>query len=580
MTATVYLERLDDRTPKLVQSIGQQPGPGGGDSWQQLSMLPTANLTAGHRYAFLVRGKLGGVQRFGTLPAAGSVNGVLQVCLGDTSGLRHPEFVVELSVQEVIDADEGEPFAFLLMLTAATADPLWGSSWAGTSDLALFGRVFWNGDAPTYGATFLVSEVVWTWTDLDAVAGTDWATTQSTTPVALSAPTSWQNVAQAAATTGSAGQQWLHFATVQVDYSAGTGAPRFQFGYCTGGSFAGFAARVGVAGPAHMVGVSVSEQHQAPAANRRRRKTVLAWWVDTNPGATYLPAVRSISGNGAQTCRRFSVFSLRLDDLDLVAYAESSNELGLIDYVTNSAGPKYVPQEVAAPNGTVKPWVLLGATSRVSKTVLYMDSSPKGLLGSESVGTHVAAGDRHQCIADTTHESGPPLAAVQYRHRVLQLLGPGALDLDELKALVVFPVKDPTNTTTGPGTPGAATAIVPGKEGLDASSLSAPPLQPNVQQVESNVDARQRLKGDSGYVRTWGVMIGTRRVFRLEWSPVSRANRDALLAFLRANVALRVTPLHESAIAAAITTQPTATQVSAQTFAVEVEVAELIYTGP
>lgn len=581
MTATAYLERLDDRAAKRVTSIGAQHGPGGGDGWQQVSTLGTGLLQASRHYSFLVRGKIGNVQRFGVLPAAGAVQGTLQVCLGDSSGLRHPEFLVEMSVQEVIDADAGEPFAFLVQLTAATADALWGSSWANTADLALFARVYWNGDAPTYGASFDVSEVVWIWSDLDAVPGTDSAVTQTTTPVTLGPGVSWTNVYQRPSTVGSAGQQWLHFAVVQVDFAGGVGSPRFQFGYCTGGSFAGYVGRVGVSGPVlEPAGISVAELHAAPAASRRRRKTMLAWWVDTNPGATYLPCVRSINGDGLQTCRRFDVLSLRLDDLDLVDYAESANEIGMIDYVANSAGALYVPQEAPAPSGTVKPWVLVGATSRAHKTVIWLDSNPFGVLETEAVATHRNAGDRHQCVNDCTHDSGPPAQVVQYRHRVMQALGPGALDLDELKTLVIYPVKDSNGTTTGPSTPGAATAIVPGKEGLDAGSLPSPPLQPDVQQRETNVDQRERLVGSTGYVRTWGVMVGTRTVYSLTWQPVSVADRDALIDFLRDSTAFQVTPLHGEAIAAVQVSSPSWSQVSAQTFSVQVDVAELIYTGP
>lgn len=581
MTTTAYLERFEDRAAKRVTSIGSQHGPGGGDGWQQVSTLGTTRLQAGHHYAFLVRGKVGNVQRFGVLPPAGSVRGTLQVCLGDSSGLRHPEFLVEMSVQEVIDADAGEPFAFLVQLTAATADALWGSAWANTDDLALFARVYWNGDAPTYGASFDVSEVVWIWSDLDAVPGTDAAVTQTTTPVTLGPGVTWTNIYQRPSTVGSAGQQWLHLAVVQIDFSGGVGSPRFQFGYCTGGSFAGYVGRVGVSGPVlEPAGISVAELHAAPAASRRRRKTMLAWWVDTNPGASYLPCVRSINGDGLQTCRRFDVLSLRLDDLDLVDYAESANEIGMVDYVGNSAGPNYVPQEAPAPSGSAKPWVLVGATCRAHKTVIWMDSDPFGVLGTESVATHRNAGDRHQCVNDCEHGSGPPLQVVQYRHRVMQALGPGALDIDELKTLVLYPVKDSNGSTTGPSTHGPATAIVPGKEGLDAGSLSPPPLQPDVQQREAYVDQRERLVGSTGYVRTWGVMVGTRATYSLTWQPVSAANRDALLDFLRSNTAFRVTPPHGDAIAVVPVAAASATQVSGQTFSVQVDVAELIYTGP
>lgn len=581
MAQVVFLDRLDDPGAKTVSTMGSQPGPVGGDGWSVVAELPTARLQASRHYAFWVTGRIGNLRTSGATPQTGLV----QLCLGDASGTKSPVQLVQFGAADQLGEGEGIPFAFLLVFSASpiVADPVWGPTWPNASNLQLLGRTWWRNDVPAYVAEWDVTDLCWVWADLDAIPAGEQLVTVETTPAALGSGAGFTPCAGSINTPGAAGETWAHFWSVA--YEPGVGAvPAFQAGRATGLGLAGFVAKNGSGGR-----LGYGHRGTATAGVRWHHG---AFWVEEQDGATYLPALRGrdrVAGAAPSTFQRFACLSIRLDNLEGVVHAGSAIETNLVDdfnqlFLTN----RRFPVELVGQARSWQPWLfvtgipdLLVAQRRAVGVWTYsefLELFAYQLAHDQAEGPHEGVA----CYASGATGIGATSLGIQYKSTWLERNWGGLYHhVRDIWFLAVYPVKDPDNAPPTIPSVGDPTEIVPGQEGLGVGSLSDLPLQPDSAVGETPNWKRESLQGVTGYRRTWGIFTAPRRSFLLTWSPVSTAQRDQLLAFLRANQAFRWTPPRELAAVPVVQLRaPVYAQDSAQTWRVDLEVAELIYTGP
>jgi hypothetical protein len=584
---TVYLRRIDDQGAKTVSTMGLQPGPVGGDGWSVVAELPTARLEANHHYAFLVTGKIANIRRTGAAP----VSGLIQLCLGDGSGTKSPIQLVQIGAGETLAAGEGLPFSFLLVFSSlpAVSDPVWGPTWPNSAPLQLLGRTWWRNDVPAYAVEFDVVDLCWVWADLDAIPATDQMVTVTTTPVSLTTSPSFQNVASGINSAGGAGQTWVHFWSLAYDPGVDV-VPQFQVGNSTGLSLAGFAAKHGggidpSTGLEYAIGIGHRGTNVAGVRMHHG-----SFWVQTNAGSVNLPSVRGrdqYTGPSSTVVRRFACISIKLDDLPGVAWNSTQSAPTLTDELsTLFLGLRRWNLELVGQQRSVNPWILAtGTPIRTSSTRRSFSSwvdTDGGELPVYSLGAVTTDGffESLPVVGSGAFGIGPTSPSIQYRARWLeQVLGGNHLDVRDVYVLSFFPTKNPDNLPPGIPSVGPPTAIVPGTEGLSPASLPAPPIAPDVAVGEAINWKREELRGSTGYVRTWGVFVRPRRSFQVTWGPLSASQRDQLVGFLNANQAWKLTPPRESAIAVVPIAELRWSQSSGQTFRVDLEVAELVYTS-
>lgn len=576
MVQIVYLDRLDDPGAKTVSTMGSQPGPVGGDGWSVVAELPTARLQSGRHYAFWVTGRIGNIRRSGAAP----VSGLIQLCLGDSSGVRSPFQLVEIGAADNLDGEESIPFAFLLIFSSApvVVDPAWGPVWPNVEPLGLYGRTYWRNDVPAYVVEFDVVDLAWVWADLDAIPLADQLVTVQTTPVALGAAP-WTNIAGSINTAGQPLENWVHF--FSLNYKPGVGAvPNFQIGTSTALGLAFFYVKHGTGrwGMGHRGTAVAGVQHHHGS-----------FWFEQNGGPVALPSCRGYDravGAAATVVQRVAFLSLRLDNLPGFYGSQTPYAANLTDDIGGLfIGTRRWPLELIGGDRSVTPWVFatgtvdrIGAAERTLR--LWVDTDGGELPVLSLAGEHTTGANE----AIPSHGSGangigPTSPSIQYRARWLETSFGGVNHhVRDIFLLTFFPVRDPDNEPPII-TPGARTGIAVGTESLAPGSLAAPPLAPDVAIGETVNWERQEVRGATGHVRTWGVFVRPRRSFVLSWGPVTAAQRDALLAFFVANLAWKITPLREAAIAVVPVGPARWSQESAQTFRVDIDVAELVYTG-
>lgn len=577
MTQVVYLDRIDDLGAKTVSTIGSQPGPIGGDGWVTLSEIPTSRLLAARHYAFWVTGKIGNFQRSGAAPVAG----VVQLCLGTGAGTLHPLYLVEIGLGANLGPTDAVPFAFLLIFSSTISDPLFGATWPNTFPLQLFGRIYRRGDAANYSGSFDVTSLVWMWADLDAIPAGDQLTTRQTIGAPISTSSSPVPIAQSLnSIPGAAGDVWIHFWA--LSYRPGVGAiPAFQVGYVKDGAFTGFTPMNGTGGELgldHRGTQTHGVQHQHGG-----------FWVAPKVGAAYLPA---IAGHARQTGAqdtvfdRFQCLSIRLTDLGNVHYSSNPVELALTTWSNNIGGPgsNYYPLEVPAEGRTWEPWTFAtgipDGPAPIDIWILDNQAFPLWVSFANQLIEDPLEGAC--CFAASSHGLGSGNPGVQYRLFFVENspLPTFPRTVRDIYLVTFYPVKDPDNEPPDPNDVGDPVEIIPGTESLGVASLLDPPLAPNVDLTEMSLAVRERLRGATGYERSWTHWVATRRPFTLTWGPVSAAQRDALIEFFRAHKTFRLTPPQEGAVPAVVTTQLTWLSIDNLRFEVQLEAIELVYTGP
>lgn len=587
MTAIRYLDRFDAPQRRSVTTMGTQAGPPGGDGWSVVAGVPAARMPAGH-YGVMVTGRIVNLQTYGATPPTGS-GARLQVCLGDSFGTRSDVHIHEISVNDSLQGDNGQPFSFLMICGAGVTDPTWGASWSGAADLQVHARGWWMGDATTYGVTFDIVDTTFIWANLDAIPSGDRAAmTGAGTTIRL----------VGAGAMGAQGETWLHFWNVNYHAGATTSAgvqdiPRFKIGYTLNPATLVHVEKVGSDDVSGLnfgrLGLGSGPYVQGAALPEQRRAIGSFWHEQMPAGPIYHEMRLGTWQTGLTVARadRFAVLSIKLDNLSAVrSFAVQSSVTVEDGYVNRYTGTRFVPVEVPAGDLTSAPWIL--ATGIVLSTwahSIWIDTSngphpcepigrdqslePYGANATFGSGVHAisAGGDAFRYLVRWINEPGIVLAPPSV--------------VRDIYVLSFFPVRDPDNATPAIPSVGAAVAIVPGTEGLDATSLSDPPIQPDVQQAESaSGGTKERIEGATGYVRTWTVFLASRRSWALRWSALTAARRDTLLAFLQSTPTFRITPAATRTLTAVTQVTPIQqSQDSGQTFSVEMSVAELIYRG-
>lgn len=229
MAETRYAD-LHLSPPSLrVQTVGTVQGPPLGDGWSLVTNLPAEKMPAGAgEYAVVVSGKIGDLLVSGSAPSSG----VMQLCLGTTQNLRLPHMRVSQSLTIPMGAQEGVPFQFLLVVSAADPDPVLGASFApaaGSNELVLWGRTYLNGDPQTYYAEFTVADVSWLWFDLARIPSSDVHFTEEAVGAILTKERF--KLRGLSPVIGATDETWLHFGNVWYEPRQHLAkAPRFRMG--------------------------------------------------------------------------------------------------------------------------------------------------------------------------------------------------------------------------------------------------------------------------------------------------------------------------------------------------------------
>jgi hypothetical protein len=587
------MDRIADQARKTVSTMGYQPGPIGGDGWSVVSTVPSARLSSSsHQFAFIVTGRLCNVQRVGTVPTAAT--GKMQIALADSAGTKSPTHLFEANVNDALPGDNGLPFSFLVTCGGGISDPTWGTAWPGSVDLQLIGRTFWNQDAMTYAVQFDILDLVWSWVDVAAIPSGDVKVTQTlNADPAVYVPSG----------ISSTNETWLHF--WNVGYAAGRTAttgvqciPAFRVGYRTSpavpvtfvtkvgnliqtGGFALIPGRLGLGGGAPgPAGVAVEPQ-----------RTLGSFWVgvtDGNPMFMCADSTVQQAGATSHVLKRFATVSIRLDNLPGVRmYAQPApygTSLFSCDFASRYTSSQFLPVEVPGGDLTSEPWSLVtGIPLSTWGYSVWIDTS-NGPHPWEPIGRDITLDPLAAVPSLSWGAHAIAAGAGPYRFLMRFVTEPGPVlspptQVQDIYAVTFFPVRDPDNSNPSIPDVGAAVAIVPGTEGLDASSLSVPPYSPDAEMDEPSTGPRVRLEGPTGYVRTWSVFLGPRRYFPLTWTGLTTAQRDTLLAFLRVNANFAITPNRDAKTAVGQVDLPSYNQLSGQTWSVSVTVAELVYRG-
>ena len=585
MAATRYFDRQSSPSVRTVTQSGGQPGPPGGDGWQLLETVDATRLPTGGIMLF-VTGLVTNCQPFGTLPPLPT--GHLQLCLGsDTSNLKSTVHRWDYPVgghATIASSGAGRRFCFLIVIDSALGitDPTWSISWPETADLSLYGRLWWNQDVPTYGASWDVSDLDITWAHLDDIPTAEkhgWTEPQFQLPPGATSKTDPVSF-------GGVDETWLTFGALYT--LPGGNSPGVPFGYVTygieevGGRVMGTDGIVG-----GNLGLAIWPGQPLTAS---RRSTDGVHYSRRMSGANQ-PVVSFDLNGGTGTnitrVERMAWFSIRLDALSPVLHRADLDVPGFVEYESVSvSSTRELALEVGTGTLTFEPFVF--ASMVVNQTTANA-LRPHGLRLSDADGEvystpvrWVHGGPFVEPAQLLASSNGIGYGDPGYRYR-LQCVRPEPVaalyQAVSTASLVIFhPVRDPDGQAPAVPTVGAPVPLVPGSEGPPPGSATALPFEPNSSIEESVDDPREKFTAHTPYVRTWGVWLKPRRSFRLEWAPVSGADRDAIAAVVRAGSVFSMTPPGDAAISATAVERATVTDLGAGTWRVSVQVVELIYT--
>lgn len=583
-----------------VTGLGSQPGPVGGDGWQTVATLPEARLPAGTgRYAVIVTGKIGNVQRSGAQP----VRGVVQLALGIMSGAPNPSPIHKqvISVNEQLGNFEGVPFMFVMVQQASPliSDPFFGPTWTNGAgaEFALFGRTYWNGDPAAYAVTFDVTEVSWLWFDMDQIpAGEVLADVfVPSSPQALT--NGYAGIHLNTNSPGSAGQKWLHFQAITYAPSPGAfgqlPAPSFQFGHSpTAGAFTGFVPKVGTNGR-----WGQGRNLGATGASEKPTLSQGCFWYLVRPSGVFLPGVwgrdrHSLAGPSATTVLRSVNLSVRLDNL-LDVLVRTDEEVANATCNLSSSIPPfwptvYVPLERPAAGIVATPVCFVHGIVQTTGLQAYEAALGDNLGAIYDFIDSCAqsdAGRQEGCSAMSFSEHGLPAVAGAIQYRAWFMGGfnsPAvALPVRDITIVQFNLVRDPDVVPNIPPSDVAPFVLVPGRESANPASLSPLPIAPDSEMPEDPSVDIAGIEGATGYVRRWPLDAKVRRWWTLTWSSLSEANRNALATFLETNPAFRFTPLRRTAAIALLALDaPELDQVGGQRYVARLRCVELVWTGP
>ena len=136
------------------------------------------------------------------------------------------------------------------------------------------------------------------------------------------------------------------------------------------------------------------------------------------------------------------------------------------------------------------------------------------------------------------------------------------------------------NTTPTPKPPDVSmTFLVPNRESLDAGSLLALPIAPDVDMDEILEAPRHEFVARDGTKLTWPRWLGVRRTFSFSWSGMSNADKDTLLAFFLANRMFKWTQFDQGDVIALALVGGVESQDVGLRHVVRIQAVELVWTG-
>jgi hypothetical protein len=573
--------------PFIVQTIGSQPGAPGGDNWSLVATYDKANLTAANHYAFIVTGKAGAYNVSGAFPT----NAIVEIALGDTSGLKHPGYVHRFALNDaqLTRPFHAIPFQFVVLFSASPAisDPLWGSTWSNVEDLAVYARVYRNGDPANFAATFEITDLTFLWFDLDAIPSGDQLVEDHwpATPDLNTAYPTWANHFSTTNTPGNSGEKWLHFVNVWYNpRGMGSGSSWFDFGYLPDGTFGTYTTAVGTSG---RWGYDSRRVISPPELYAHQYG---GFFVLDQPSAGMRIGFRgrdnhAIAGRATQV-HRFRYVGIRLDDLPAVEHVFDAHEVSLANAINPGLNVSYLPLEKTSETYVTRPaFFAHGIVDQVSTEHAY------GIWVTSNLGRFlwVANGYPHtrgrlEQISDLSFSQdgfGPSSPDVQYRAHWLGVAGSTPNDVRDMHLLQVYLTKDPSNLRIPPAGAANPIVVVPGFEGPALGSLLEPTILPNDEIEELPELEVEAVEGVSGYRRTWRMFDMSRRRVTLSWAPISAADVTTLTTFFAANPAFKLTLRAQDTETALLAMEPPAiSQLSGQTFALRFSAAELIFLGP
>lgn len=555
-------------------NTGAQPGPGGGDGWSIIGRLPKEKLITDRAYVFVVSGTICNIQRVGAPP----LNGLCQVALGDPSGVVHPGYCAELSINWDTTATTGQPFQFLVIFDPGygIADPVWGARWPNLEDLCLYGRCYTNGDVQNYAATFDVAGVSWLWFDIDVIDGAhhfvdqDWPST----PHIQVQSSGFQDWHLGASMPGSAGEKWVHFVNLDFTPLADSTNMFMQHGSSTVASMSGFTPKIGERswgcssrGANAASGLRFPRMHFGSFCNQERGAGSLYW---------------GYRGNGEALLHRWRHFALRVDELPEF----SARSAGLLP----SAGPDHDPvvmlHEPPPQTGLVAQPIYLASVRPhgyqpfdAFKLRLITRS---GRIVWDGPAINKLSGEGVPMFGAGEFGIGPG-DGVRYENTLERLTVPAAqFYADDVEFLQVWLLSDPTIDPPDPYPTLPPVYVVPSRESADVGSLSDLPVEPA---FGGQMDIEQPgagIRGVTGVTRRWPLFTGPRRVWTIEWPALRVAESETLNAFLRANVTFRWKAPGESAVIAVLALEaPEFEMIDSANLirSCRLRIAELVFTG-
>lgn len=576
----LYTDIVQLPTPSQVTTIGTGPN----DGWSVVARLPSSRLPAANSgYSFLVIGKFGRFSYSGGPPN----NGIVQIRIGDTAGTKHPGFVAQAYLTDPTIDELSQPFCFLVHVNSQVADALWGATWNGSFDLCVYARIYTNGDPLNYAGSFEVSDVAVQWWHVAAIPSGKWqAGAESVAGLTMAASASY-NTRIAGAAFGAAGQRWMcqhSFSYISNNQIV----PKFAFGFTLNSSTAEFTAKVGAyderwgaSGRGPLFSILERPTHSWPAMWQHvlTDSTARVSWRGRDPLGATSPRTEIL---------RHNWLAVRIDELYAVAAVESPLRVDML--TDNSTESGLYPFEPALP-GHITPVVLFYCTQIPETPVSFTRNSWQIRLNDgRPVWTSRLALDgraNREGIPDiAVSRNGLLPGPWAVRYEAFQHTQPGiarnrADHAADVLGLQFHPDTSPSDVPDVPPTASAPVVVVPGRESLDVGSLLDLPIDPDGSYTESPTPiANSEVHGDTGYRRTWPVLLRPHRVLSVQWSGISKTQRDTLLAFLRGNAFFRWQPIGtttKQAFAAA--TRPEVETVDNVSFTVRAQIVRLIYVG-
>lgn len=557
----------------VCTAVSALPGPPANDNWQVVAEAPdNAGIVAGSRCAVLVSGTILPRPRVGTLPRFGLV----QVCLGDSTGFLNPWHHVSYQARQLLrNGAGGVPFQFLVVLDLAgsgVGDPWWGGTWPSGRVMQLWARTWLNGDT-AYPCEFAVADVTWLAFDLSTIPAGRHFVEQQAPPAPVSVnSTAFVDQHISSAVPGAAGQRWLYLVNAAIGPTSTVDLLSLQSGTTATGSLSAMSVRLGTR-PWALRGGTINgtpERHHLGGLSTFLRPAGTLQWGYRASGLGLLHAWR--------------VFGLRVDELPEVqarAVTESLSGAGNL--------PAVILHEPPPLNGMIaRPVYLASCCATTGDPLLQHFRLRVGTNRNVALWpgrpSQAAAGDGLPLFAAAQFGLGRGDGA-RYEIALLRDNGAGMSSIfaaNDVEALQFWLVQDPSIQAPNPSNPGPPVVIVPAREGAGVASQSDLPIQPATpipMQVEM---AEAAIQGAAGVRRTWPLFTGPRRVWELPWPVLSEAQRLTLEAFLDANVTFRWRPPQEtSAIAVKQIGPPTWQMLDPRgpTWACSVPVAELIWVG-